>query len=46
MHRQNNITGIVECAVMRGPVVTGIQTTQYIPFAEPIWGSNGRTSGQ
>ena len=46
MHRQNNISSIVECAVMRGEVVTGIQTTRYIPFAKPIWGSKGCTSGQ
>ena len=46
MHRQNNLTGIVECAVMHGPEVTVIQTTRYIPFAKPIWGSKGCTSGQ
>jgi hypothetical protein len=42
MHRRNNITGIVECAVMRGPVVAGIRTTRDRPYAYPIWGSNGR----
>ncbi len=42
MHWKNTITGQVECAVMRGPVVTGIRTTQDKPFASPIWGSNGR----
>ena len=46
MHRRNIITGIVECTVMRGPVVTGIQTTRERPSAIPLWGSNGRYRGR
>jgi hypothetical protein len=46
MHRRNEITGIVECAVMRGPVVTGVQTSRQIPFSIPLWGSNGRYTGR
>jgi hypothetical protein len=45
MHRRNNTTGVVECAVMRGPVVMGIRTTRDRPFAFPIWASNGRPTG-
>jgi hypothetical protein len=33
MHRRNTITGVVECTVMRGPVVTGIRTTGDRPYA-------------
>jgi hypothetical protein len=46
MHRRNSITGTVECAVMRGPVVSGIRTTRDRPHNYPIWGSNGRTTGE
>ena len=46
MHRRNHTTGTVECAVMRGPVVTGIRIIRKRPYAVTIWGSNGRTSGE
>ena len=36
----------VEYVVMRGPVVTGIRTTHDCPVDYPMWGSNGRTSGE
>jgi hypothetical protein len=41
IHRRNTISGVVECTVMCGPVVTGIRTTRNRPYDAQVIKSYG-----